>query len=47
MNWFAVTVIVLQAAAAGQYALRGQWSDAAIWLMYGAINTVLVWRAVC
>ena len=44
MNWFAVSVIALQFAASIQYFIASKKADAVIWLLYGVINLVLVFR---
>lgn len=44
LNYFAITVTVLQVLAAAAYALRGEWNDAGIWFLYAMINILLITR---
>lgn len=44
MNYFALSVIVLQILAALSYLFSGKKPDAIIWFLYALINLVLVFR---
>lgn len=42
MNYFAITVVLMQTAAAIQYARQGLYWEAGLWMTYGAGNIILM-----